>query len=102
MSGSRSICVETEDFVIRPSNKDRRWIVKRGLAAEAPLMEVMPAGMRRRARNDDRVAFAAGAWWEIESGRCRHRSMNSHGASCCSKIWGADSTCACAANKGGL
>ena len=33
-------------------------------------MEVRPAGMRRRPGIMNRVAFAAGARWEMESGKC--------------------------------
>jgi glycerol-3-phosphate dehydrogenase len=45
MSGSRSICVETEDFVIRPSSKDRRFIHVAGISS--PGLSAAPAIARQ-------------------------------------------------------
>ena len=41
MSGSRSICVESEDFVIQPSSKDRRFIHVAGISS--PGLSAAPA-----------------------------------------------------------
>ena len=45
MSGSRSICVETDDFVIRPASKDRRFIHVAGISS--PGLSAAPAIARQ-------------------------------------------------------
>ncbi len=45
MSGSRSICVETDDFLIRPASKDRRFIHVAGISS--PGLSAAPAIARQ-------------------------------------------------------